>query len=747
MAIGLKRTVVELTNHDPKWEMIAAQTIERLWRIFGSAARDIQHIGSTAVKDIKAKPIIDIAVAVDSFDVVEKLTSALEQNGWSKSVLHAVEGDVLFVDGDEAADMRTHHIHIVIADSIQWKNYICFRDYLNAFPASAKEYDAVKQEFALQYPNDRNAYTSAKSPIVDAILRAARVWDDFGRDFTQIALIDKGWSEDKKYRVAAADGTKYLLRITPAERYEVRKSLFEMMRQVYAMGIPMCRPVDFGTCTDGVYSLQSWIDGEDLETALPLMSETEQYVLGLKSGEIARKMHGIPAPDAQEAWEQRFGRKTDVKIQKYHECGLRFDCDEHILAYIEQNRHLLEGRPQCFQHGDYHVGNMMIENGELMIIDFDCYDFGDPWEEFNRIVWSAAVSPHFATGQLRSYFGGEPPMEFFKLLAFYIASNTLSSIYWAIPFGQSDIDTMMKQSQDVLVWFNNMKNPVPTWYLKDFHIQWIDGVPYKLKAHFDFSFLSKYGKVFKVFDGQDSGNICFGVNSSDGRRCFVKFAGAPTEGYSGTAEDAIARLKPTVQIYRDLAHPMLIKLVSAEEIGGGFAVVFEWVDAVCTQRMYPQDYLRFQAIPLDTKIRIFEDIMDFHAHVAKCGYVAIDFYDGSIMYDLSNGRTVICDIDFYEKSPYVGSMGLWGSSRFVSPEERTDGAVLDEVTNVYTMGAAAFCLLANSDRTLEKWPLSEWLYDVAIRAVSDEREKRQQSIEQLIAEWDAAKKTGDIYSG
>jgi len=52
-------------------------------------------------------------------------------------------------------------------------------------------------------------------------------------------------------------------------------------------------------------------------------------------------------------------------------------------------------------------------------------------------------------------------------LAFYIASNTLSSIYWAVPFGQSDLDTMMKQSQDVLEWFDNMKNPVPTWYMKD----------------------------------------------------------------------------------------------------------------------------------------------------------------------------------------------------------------------------------------------------------------------------------------
>ena len=182
-------------------------------------------------------------------------------------------------------------------------------------------------------------------------------------------------------------------------------------------------------------------------------------------------MHAIPAPDTQKEWAFRFNRKTDYKIQKYRECGLRFDGDEYVIEYIEKNRRLLENRPQCFQHGDYHVGNMMIERGELKIIDFDRYDFGDPWEEFNRIVWSAAASPHFATGQLRGYFGGEPPVEFFELLAFYISSNTLSSIYWAIPFGQADLDTMMKQSQDVLAWFDNMQNPIPPWYLKDLCFQ------------------------------------------------------------------------------------------------------------------------------------------------------------------------------------------------------------------------------------------------------------------------------------
>ena len=291
-----------------------------------------------------------------------------------------------------------------------------------------------------------------------------------GERFIEAKPITKGWSEDKKYCVTDINGTKYLLRITPIARYEARKALFEMLKQVAALEIPMCVPIDFGTCEDGVYLLQSWIDGEDLEAVLPFLPKREQYFLGLKSGEILKRMHSIPAPKNQENWADRFNCKREHKIQKYRECGICFNGDGYMFEYIENNRHLLENRPQCFQHGDYHVGNMMVERGELKIIDFDRYDFGDPWEEFNRIVWSAAASPHFATGQLRGYFNGEPPIDFFKSLAFYISSNTLASIYWAIPFGQSEVDTMIKQSQDVLVWFDNMRNPVPTWYLKDSHI-------------------------------------------------------------------------------------------------------------------------------------------------------------------------------------------------------------------------------------------------------------------------------------
>lgn len=108
----------------------------------------------------------------------------------------------------------------------------------------------------------------------------------------------------------------------------------------------------------------------------------------------------------------------------------------------------------------------MIEEHQIVIIDFDRYDFGDPWEEFNRIVWCAQSSPVFASGIVNGYFDNEVPIEFWKLLALYISSNTLSSIPWAIPYGDQEVTTMLNQAKDVLSWYNNMKNPIPNWYVE-----------------------------------------------------------------------------------------------------------------------------------------------------------------------------------------------------------------------------------------------------------------------------------------
>lgn len=154
-------------------------------------------------------------------------------------------------------------------------------------------------------------------------------------------------------------------------------------------------------------------------------------------------------------------------------------------------------------------------------------------------------------------------------------------------------------------------------------------------------------------------------------------------------------------------------------------------------RMYPAAHRRFMSLPAKEKLKVFHDILDFLNYIASSGYVAVDFYDGSIMYDFEKQRTTICDIDFFRKQPCVNDMGrMWGSSRFQSPEEYQLGAAIDEVTNVYTAGAFAFALFGNYSRDIEEWTLSKELFHVALKATAADRSIRQQSIRQLMEEWD-----------
>lgn len=283
-------------------------------------------------------------------------------------------------------------------------------------------------------------------------------------DFASCVPIEKGWSGDRKYCVTDRSGARYLLRVMPGKDPGRCETTFRMMQQVAALGVPMCCPVEIGRCGEGVYTLQTWVDGQDAEAVIPGLAAAEQYAYGCRAGEILRQIHRIPAPAGLPDWQTRFGAKIERKIQLYRACPIRFDGAEAILAYLAANRGLLAGRPQTYQHGDYHIGNMMLEQGRLVIIDFDRDDFGDPWEEFNRIVWCAQASPRFAAGMVDGYFPGGVPARFWQLLALYIGSNTLSSVPWAIPFGAQEVQTMLNQAADVLRWYDNMNRLVPGWY-------------------------------------------------------------------------------------------------------------------------------------------------------------------------------------------------------------------------------------------------------------------------------------------
>ena len=154
-------------------------------------------------------------------------------------------------------------------------------------------------------------------------------------------------------------------------------------------------------------------------------------------------------------------------------------------------------------------------------------------------------------------------------------------------------------------------------------------------------------------------------------------------------------------------------------------------------KQYPESRKQFFTLPMEKREQVFADILDFHLMAAARGYVAVDFYDGSILYDFKQQKTVLCDIDFYQKRPFVNEMGrLWGSSRFMSPEEWEKGAEIDEISNVFLMGSVAFALFGGElDHAREKWMLDDRRYEVALRAVSPLRAQRFASLKELQTAW------------
>ena len=194
-------------------------------------------------------------------------------------------------------------------------------------------------------------------------------------------------------------------------------------------------------------------------------------------------------------------------------------------------------------------------------------------------------------------------------------------------------------------------------------IQDVLGLPVELAAPFDFSFLARYGTPFCVFDQQQSGNIAFGMQSAQWGKLFVKFAGAPTVNARIAPAPAAEALCLAMSAYQALyAHPALVKLLGCGTVAGGYAAVFRWAEGV---NLYPgtrfspaerythpaSPLYQLSHQPLIVRLRMLDNVFDFHRYALSKGFMAVDFYDGSLLADFSTGRVTVCDIDLYRRMP------------------------------------------------------------------------------------------------
>ena len=173
----LKRDHVNLVPYNSEWPKLAQTEIEKLKSVFPvSTIIDIQHVGSTAIPGVSAKPILDIQIAVQSLENMKLFAAPILQKlGYEYWDNNPDPNRMFFVKGmPPYGEKRSHHIHIFKHNSDHWCNKLIFRDYLRSHADLAKEYEQLKSKLAQEHLYDREKYTDEKLDFVNRVLELAK---------------------------------------------------------------------------------------------------------------------------------------------------------------------------------------------------------------------------------------------------------------------------------------------------------------------------------------------------------------------------------------------------------------------------------------------------------------------------------------------------------------------------------------------------------------------------------------------
>jgi GrpB-like predicted nucleotidyltransferase (UPF0157 family) len=167
--IGLPRGTVALYPYTKAWKRIFEEEKEILQANLGNTIIDIQHIGSTSIPGMIAKPIIDIAIGVENFENAFICVRPIENLGYEFKGEFGIPRRHYFVKGEP----RTHHIHMLEMESSEWINQLIFRNYIINHPESLHSYARLKEELAEKFPKEREAYTEGKTEFIMQIIQLA----------------------------------------------------------------------------------------------------------------------------------------------------------------------------------------------------------------------------------------------------------------------------------------------------------------------------------------------------------------------------------------------------------------------------------------------------------------------------------------------------------------------------------------------------------------------------------------------
>ena len=169
--LGLPKASVRLVPYDAGWQTSFEVVAAELAGAVGEWVNSIEHIGSTAVPGLAAKPVLDVMAGADSLQVPEAFYLRIASLGFEHRPLDTVLGRTFFARGPASA--RTHNLSVCVVGSDFWTERLVFRDRLRADGNLARAYESLKHELAERFPNDRARYTDAKTEFIARVLEAS----------------------------------------------------------------------------------------------------------------------------------------------------------------------------------------------------------------------------------------------------------------------------------------------------------------------------------------------------------------------------------------------------------------------------------------------------------------------------------------------------------------------------------------------------------------------------------------------
>lgn len=169
--LGLEKGLVRLVEYTPEWKRIFELEKTALQATLGSMILGIQHVGSTSIPGMVAKPIVDIAIAVDDFEEARACIPLIERLGYEYRAELGIPHRHYFTKGNP----RLFHIHMNEIESREWQDQLLFRDYMRRNRKLAEEYADLKRQLASQYPHKRGAYLDGKADFIKRVIQLARL--------------------------------------------------------------------------------------------------------------------------------------------------------------------------------------------------------------------------------------------------------------------------------------------------------------------------------------------------------------------------------------------------------------------------------------------------------------------------------------------------------------------------------------------------------------------------------------------